>query len=313
VANAYYTCNLLPIQLLASAGYSPVWLGNRLVDPNQPARREALAVHPMTCPYVTQLVAAAEQTLANGPTEDCLVVAGGCDAMRRLGDLLLASFPGQVFVLSMPRSGDTGAQRFLADELRSLERWLTGRATGTAESAAGAEPPTVDYPRGPSPGGVFVVAGPLSDASFLDLLGELGVAVSGLESCTSPDRRQALAGVAEADFSSLAAELLRVGVCPRRSTRLRREHLRGRLDAAAPSSVIYARQSFCDPGAYDAVLVAQLAQERGLPYLEVEIGFPFEASGPLRTRVEAFLESQLLDDDLLDWDLPAVGTADGKE
>ena len=54
------------------------------------------------------------------------------------------------------------------------------------------------------------------------------------------------------------------------------------------------------PGAYDAVLVAQLAEERGLPFLEIEVGFPFEASGPLRTRVEAFLEAQLLDDDLLD-------------
>jgi benzoyl-CoA reductase/2-hydroxyglutaryl-CoA dehydratase subunit BcrC/BadD/HgdB len=64
--------------------------------------------------------------------------------------------------------------------------------------------------------------------------------------------------------------------------------------------VIYARQSFCDPGAYDALLVARLAEERGLPYLEIEVGFPFEASGPLRTRVEAFLEAQLLDDDLLD-------------
>jgi hypothetical protein len=64
--------------------------------------------------------------------------------------------------------------------------------------------------------------------------------------------------------------------------------------------VIYARQSFCDPGAYDALTVAALAEERGLPYLEIEVGFPFEAGGPLRTRVEAFLEAQLLDDDLLD-------------
>ena len=68
---------------------------------------------------------------------------------------------------------------------------------------------------------------------------------------------------------------------------------------ARPSSVIYARQSFCDPGAYDALLVAEMAAEQGLPFLEVEVGFPLEISGPLRTRVEAFLEAQLLDDDLL--------------
>jgi hypothetical protein len=63
--------------------------------------------------------------------------------------------------------------------------------------------------------------------------------------------------------------------------------------------VIYARQSFCDPGAYDALLAAELAREQGLPFLEVEVGFPLEVSGPLRTRIEAFLEAQLLDEDLL--------------
>jgi hypothetical protein len=94
--------------------------------------------------------------------------------------------------------------------------------------------------------------------------------------------------------------MLELGVCPRRSTSERRAHLAHRLDQVSPTSIIYARQSFCDPGAYDALLVAQLAEERGLPYLEIEVGFPFEASGPLRTRVEAFLEAQLLDDDLLD-------------
>jgi hypothetical protein len=94
--------------------------------------------------------------------------------------------------------------------------------------------------------------------------------------------------------------MLELGVCPRRSTSERRAHLAHRLDQVGPTSIIYARQSFCDPGAYDALLVAQLAEERGLPYLEIEVGFPFEASGPLRTRVEAFLEAQLLDDDLLD-------------
>ena len=70
----------------------------------------------------------------------------------------------------------------------------------------------------------------------------------------------------------------------------------------SPVSIIYARQSFCDPGAYDALLVTQLARERDLPYLEIEVDFPFDANGPLRVRVEAFLEAQLMDDDLLSTD-----------
>jgi benzoyl-CoA reductase/2-hydroxyglutaryl-CoA dehydratase subunit BcrC/BadD/HgdB len=116
------------------------------------------------------------------------------------------------------------------------------------------------------------------------------------------DRSRSRRGYAEITdgYVDLAAELLTIGMCPRRSTADRRDHLVRRLDETRPSSVIYARQSFCDPGAYDALLVSRLAEERGLPYLEIEVGFPFEASGPLRTRVEAFLESQLLDDDLLD-------------
>jgi benzoyl-CoA reductase/2-hydroxyglutaryl-CoA dehydratase subunit BcrC/BadD/HgdB len=132
------------------------------------------------------------------------------------------------------------------------------------------------------------------------------------DSCTSPDRWRPLAsaGAPTADddrYSALARDILATGMCPRRSTAERRDHLIRRIDESRPSSIVYARQSFCDPGAYDALLVAQLAEERGLPYLEIEVGFPFEASGPLRTRVEAFLEAQLLDDDLLD-DL--IGTDD---
>ena len=74
--------------------------------------------------------------------------------------------------------------------------------------------------------------------------------------------------------------ILDIGMCPRRSTADRRDHLARRLDEARPSSIIYARQSFCDPGAYDALLVARLAEERGLPYLEIEVDFPLRRQRP---------------------------------
>jgi hypothetical protein len=316
MANAYYTCNLTPVGLMAQAGYSPRWLGNHMVDASAPARREALSIHPMTCPYVTQLVAAADTLLSEAPAEDCLVVPGGCDAMRRMGDLLAASYPERVFVVSMPRSSADGAVKTLAADLRLLHEWLRTRLPdGTGQSEVVEEPPPVDYPNAPTPGGAFIVAGPLSDASLLRLVTSLGVSVAALESCTSPDRWRTLAAETApgadigptADGSdaylALATRLLDIGMCPRRSTMDRKTHLNRRMEESRPSSVIYARQSFCDPGAYDALTVAELAEQRSLPYLEIEVGFPFEASGPLRTRVEAFLEAQLLDDDLLDGDL----------
>lgn len=309
--NAYYTCNLAPVGLIANAGYSPRWLGNSLQATSEPARREALSVHPMTCPYVTSLVAAAESVFAEAPAADCLVVPGGCDAMRRLGDLLAAAYPERVFRLYMPRSSATGAIRTLAQDLRLLNDWLEARRpTEVPGPGVTAQPPSVDYPSPPTPGGTFIVAGPLSDAALLRLVTGLGAQVAGLESCTSPERWRTLeadtrltADDAEPAYLDLATRLLEIGMCPRRSTADRRAYLARRLGESRPSSIIYARQSFCDPGAYDALTVTELAEERGLPYLEIEVGFPFEASGPLRTRVEAFLEAQLLDDDLLDDDL----------
>lgn len=337
--DCYYTCNLIPLDLVAGRGYSPRWLGNHLRAGDAPARREALSIHPMTCPFVTKLVAAADELFATGLAEgDRLVVAGGCDAMRRLGDLLSAAYPDRTFVLPMPRSSGPEVEKRLAADLRRLDEWLgatapvpAGAATGAgaaaqvAQAAGHAEPAAIEYPEAPHPGGVFLVAGPLSDGSLLQLVGELGSHVSGLESCTSPDRWKPLAAtpgegkkpggaapgshapaLAEggtdgrsADHAALAAQVLAAGTCPRRSTAERRAHLSRRLDEARPSSIIYARQSFCDPGAYDALLVASLAEERKLPYLEIEVDFPFDPNGPLRTRVEAFLEAQLLDDDLL--------------
>jgi hypothetical protein len=310
--NAYYTCNLLPLELVARAGYSPRWLGEHLQDPGAPARRDALSIHPMTCPYVTRLVAAADALFDDPAEGEVLLVPGGCDAMRRLGDLLDATYPGRVFVLSLGRFSDETAVETLAGDLAHLERWLheqaeRGKPAGGGETAPGAaavavkETPQVDYPTPPRPGGVFVVSGPLTDDSLLRLIAQLGAFVSGLESCTSPDRWKPLTAAGSGDsYQDLAREMLALGMCPRRSTTERRDHLARRLDESEPSSVIYARQSFCDPGAYDAVLAAELAAERGLPFLEIEVGFPFEASGPLHTRVEAFLEAQLLDDDLLD-------------
>ena len=345
MAKAYYTCNLLPTELLSRCGYVARWLGNHLQDPAAPARRDALGVHPMTCPYVTRLVVAADMLLDGAPDGDCLLVPGGCDAMRRMGDLLAATYPDRVFVLPMPRSSGDGVVRTLAADLLRMESWLRERLESAAPPdgarpeegvapetdlreatapgpAPGQEPSGVDYPSPPRPGGVFVVAGPLSDASLLELIDRLGGGIAGLESCTSPERWKPLVvgapgtaadkggeaggqagGEAGDDHVALAARLLDIGMCPRRSTADRRAHLARRLDESRPSSVIYARQSFCDPGAYDALAVAALAEERGLPYLEIEVGFPFEPGGPLRTRVEAFLEAQSLDDDLLDDDL----------
>lgn len=329
----YYTCNLIPAAFLSRSGYEPRWFGTLALDTELAGRFDSPNVHPMTCPFVTRLVTAAERLLAEGSAEDRVVVPGGCDAMRRAGDLLASAYPRQVTTFRLPRFSDDGALRELTQELERLEQWLGGPAESREERPGPAnghplEPGTkdgvtedaqarsalsgpgvrcTDHPRGfdlpsaPRPGGVFVIGGPLSDDSLLRFILRLGSHISGVESCTAPSRWQALDGPRSSPaYEETARLILSAGVCPRRSSVDRRAYLAQRMTEARPSSVIYARQSFCDPGAYDALLVADMAEKQGLPFLEVEVGFPLEISGPLRTRVEAFLEAQLLDDDLLD-------------
>ena len=140
----YYTCNLIPLGLVAGSGHTPRWLGDHLREPDAQVRREALSVHPMTCPYVTKLVAAADALLGevpgdvgSGSRDDCFVVPGGCDAARRMGDLLAATYPDQVFVLPMPRSSGPGVVKALGADLRRLEDWLSARRPDGAARPAG--------------------------------------------------------------------------------------------------------------------------------------------------------------------------------
>ena len=89
--NAYYTCNLLPLELVARAGFAPRWLGGHLQDPGAPARRDALSIHPMTCPYVTRLVAAAVYVVAAGPAPSGLGGEERVDLLLAVDDALAAA------------------------------------------------------------------------------------------------------------------------------------------------------------------------------------------------------------------------------
>jgi 2-hydroxyglutaryl-CoA dehydratase, D-component len=284
----------------------------------------AIITHPSTCPYVVTLLAAGERALdgdgeTDGDSSDCLVVPAGCDAMRRLGDALAARYPDRVFTLFVPRTPDPASVRSLARDLGRLEEWLAARAPQRPSVAglrraepvrAGSAPDetsssdTFAYPSPPRPGGAFVVAGPLSDNGLLHLIEGLGLHISGVESCSGPERERALAGlgISGMDLQEVATRILEEVSCPRSSAPARREFLARRLEESGAIAAVYARLPFCDPGAYDTLTVERLAAERGLPYLEVEVGFPFVASGPLRVRIEAFLETLLLDAELSELD-----------
>ncbi|MCJ7797993.1 MAG: 2-hydroxyacyl-CoA dehydratase family protein, partial [Thermoleophilia bacterium] len=280
----------------------------------------AIIAHPSTCPYVVTLLAAGERVLdgdseKEGDSSDCVVVPAGCDAMRRLGDSLAARYPDRVFTIFVPRTPDPASAHSLARDLGRLEAWLAARApqrpnvagsrraepvkAGSAPVGS-SSPDTFAYPIPPRPGGAFVVAGPLSDDGLLRFIDGLGLHISGVESCSGPERGPAVAafGADGTDLQEVATRILEELSCPRSSAPARREYLARRLEESGAVAAIYARLPFCDPSAYDALAVERLTAERGLPYLEVEVGFPFEVTGPLRVRIEAFLETLLLDVEL---------------
>ena len=303
----------------------------------------------MTCPYVTALLASAVDHLGRS---DHLVVPTGCDAMRRAGDALAARLPGQVSSVHIPRTTDPVARDALAHDLEALFLRLNALGNSGSSGQVPEGSATFIHPTPRPKGGAFIVAGPLSDDGLVRLVESLGLPVSGVESCTGPDRAAALAAfnhrppagdgppessgppaVAVSQDPSAAALaplpgaridlpaaayraakiILEDTSCPRTAVASRRAHLHRRLDETAARAVLYARLPFCDPGAYDALTVALLAKERGLPFLEVEVTYPFEPAGPLRVRIEAFLETLLLDPDLLDPDLgdPDLGDPEG--
>jgi hypothetical protein len=224
--------------------------------------------------------------------------------MRRAGDLLGATHPGRATCLQVPRGTDDESVRAFARSLERLAAWLAsgnGSAprTGAGAVASGSDSLSsgfFDLPAPEEPGGLFVVAGPLSSDALFVFLAERGVPVSGVESCTGPARREALAPLTDPglDSEQQARLLLETVFCPHRSRPHRRGLLERRLRESEAAAILYLRQSFCDPGAYDCLTVAGLAAALTLPLLELETGFPFELDGPLRTRIEAFLEAHAL-------------------
>ncbi|MHB1344143.1 MAG: 2-hydroxyacyl-CoA dehydratase family protein, partial [Thermoleophilia bacterium] len=330
----YYTCNLLPPGFLAHAGHLPRPLLQTPARQHAPLRSEAaprdaadrapILPHANTCPFAVSTIDAGERTLAEDQSA-CLVVPTGCDAMRRAGDALAARYPDRVRALLVPRTDDSRAVSGLARDLEALLAWLESRTpadenvairTTTSVENAPAPPaaqmPVVEgpvglegtfaYPAPPAPGGVFVVGGPLSHGVLLEAVLAAGVSVSGVESCRGPEcatRLTALEACASTP-AEVAAGILESATCPRSGALRRREFLQDRLRTTGAAAVLYARLPFCDPGAYDALLVRSLAQEEGLPFLEMEVDYPLEMAGPLRVRLEAFLETLTLDASLLD-------------
>jgi len=123
-----YTCSCVPEEIVLAAGFRP----RRFLPEGRPADAW---VHPKTCGYVKNVLAAAldsEDLDAVG-----IIIANSCDAMRRLYDLWTGYVPRvPAFFLDVPKKSDDASIAFFASEFARLSEWLHEELRGTRVSEA---------------------------------------------------------------------------------------------------------------------------------------------------------------------------------
>lgn len=111
-ASVLTTCSCVPEEIITAAGFHPV----RLLPLAPPADADS-HIYPNTCGFLKSLLASALDGEAAGAS--CVVIANGCDGMRKLYDLWEAYVPGiPALFLDVPKKKDADSIHFFASELR---------------------------------------------------------------------------------------------------------------------------------------------------------------------------------------------------
>lgn len=119
---AGWFCTYTPLELIEAAGLTPV----RISGPHGPTSMGDSLMHTNICPFIKSLVDEFES--GNLDFLDAVVFTSGCDAQRRLYDIIKNRKPDiPVFLLQVPKKdGDEDIKRFAA-ELENLKKWLEQR------------------------------------------------------------------------------------------------------------------------------------------------------------------------------------------
>ncbi|MFA5078107.1 MAG: 2-hydroxyacyl-CoA dehydratase family protein [Dehalococcoidia bacterium] len=119
-----YFCSLVPTEIIAAAGYEPVWVKGKA---EMTAAADA-RMYPNMCPYIKSLFTDAAE--AGGSAFDGLVFARSCDGVRRLYDVWQAYIPSKfTYMLEVPKNADDLAVTYFAAQLRDFASQM-GKASG---------------------------------------------------------------------------------------------------------------------------------------------------------------------------------------
>ncbi|MGQ9493756.1 MAG: 2-hydroxyacyl-CoA dehydratase subunit D [Anaerolineae bacterium] len=138
---------------------------------------------------------------------------------------------------------------------------------------------------------VILVGAVLDDPAIPQLIYELGGQLAWDDLCTGSRYFDVLADESKEPFESLVERYLRRVPCPSKhdATNARAKRLLDLVHSTEAQGVVFVLPKFCEPHAFDYVVLSRALMDAGVPHLLIETDLIVPV-GQLRTRIQAFLE-----------------------
>lgn len=285
-----YLCKYTPVEVLESMGAQMQLMQPQVTDFNA----ADTMMHPNMCSYVKSVLEEMQDSEYEG-----LVVTTCCDSVRRLYDVLSASYPDRfIYVLDLPRKINDFASVMYAKRIREMitayERF-SGRHFSADElrSALIRNLEAGDLSHAPeNKDGLRIgLVGARYSGGIRNLLDDAGVSVLFDLTCSRFDRNVCPDDISEIKDDGLldayAHKLLSQVPCLRMAdTSGRRDYIDGFSDRL--DGIIYHTVKFCDNYSYE---YSEMHSASDIPILKIETDLTAQCEGQIRTRIEAFLET----------------------
>ena len=145
---------------------------------------------------------------------------------------------------------------------------------------------------------VVVVGSEMDDPDFTKLIEESGALVVADRYCfgSLPGREEIILNDTDDVLEQIVLHYMRTCQCPRYMSKEkvqgRKEYVRDLVHRYHADGVIYEQIKFCEYWGYERALASHImTNEYGIPSVTVDRQYTASASGQLRTRVQAFVES----------------------
>ena len=145
---------------------------------------------------------------------------------------------------------------------------------------------------------VGIVGSEIDDPTFIELVEESGALVVFDRFCygSYPGRNEIILTNDEDALTQICRQNLRETECPRNCAYhkldYRKEHVKQLYDEFHADGVIYEQMKFCTYWSFERTLASHIMpEEYGIQVLSIDRPYIARASGQLRTRVQAFVES----------------------